>query len=145
MTKLSRAACLSLALIPVALASGCARTGGTEPAPAAVASAAAPARPVKPAYDATAELPESLRRDLQVRDYSFEPGENPVVSLRFFNSSQSGDIAFAARTVFYRSDGSVVDATQWSDIVVHPRSSASYRAASFSPWAVREEVQLRLP
>ncbi len=130
----------------VIVASGCA-TGGTESGssnPAHSSGVSAPSTRVVPST-ATGELPEELRRSLQVRDYGFKPGKRPTVSVRFFNASRNEEMVFHVRTIFYRADGSIVDATQWSDAAIRPRQSFQYRASSFSPWAKSEQVEIRLP
>lgn len=129
----------ALALAALA-AGGCASGSG--------AKAPEPAAPVVRREDFLALLdgavPDELKKTLEVRNYSFAAGDEPRVALDIFNASQDRTLSFEIRTLFFREDSSLVDATEWTAASAPPRGTFRYRAQSFSPWAKKEQVQLRM-
>lgn len=134
--------CLAVLAAAWALgAAGCASTDKTVAAPAAVAE------PVRREDFITllgGGVPEELKNRLEVRGYAFAPGESPRVAMEIYNPSETAPLSFEVRTLFFRDDSSLVDATEWTAGQAAPRRSFLYRAQSFSPWATREQVQLRM-
>ena len=93
------------------------------------------------------EVPIELKTAMQVRNYSFGVGEDggkPELRFQVFNLSESEMLTFEIRTLFFREDGSVIDVTPWSRASVNPRQTWRYAAVPFTPYAVDEQVQLRL-
>jgi hypothetical protein len=93
------------------------------------------------------EVPEELKNALEIRNYSFDRTrieERPEVRLDVFNLSNDTLLEFEIRTLFFREDGTIIDATEWARATARPRRSWRYQAISFTPWAVSEQVQLRL-
>ncbi|MEQ8820406.1 MAG: hypothetical protein RLY93_09175 [Sumerlaeia bacterium] len=99
------------------------------------------------------QVPEELKKTLEIRNYEFlQPSDEdayltvdlPEVRLNVFNRRETGVAHFEIRTIFFRQNGTVIDATPWTRGTVEPRKSFHYRAAAHSRFAVREQVQMRL-
>lgn len=92
-------------------------------------------------------VPDALRNTVEIRNYAFnrpEPPETPEVRLEIFNVLADRKVTFEIRTLFFREDGTVIDATEWEAAEAPPRGAFFYRASTFTPYAASEQVQLRL-
>jgi len=142
MPFVARTALAALAVAAAFGAAGCASAGKVAPSPAAVAAA-----PVK-REDFLALLnggvPDQLKNHVEVRDYKFAPGKEPRVSMEVYNPSATDALSFEIRTLFFREDSTLVDATEWTAGAAPPRGTFLYRAQSFSPWSAKEQVQMRM-
>lgn len=142
MPFVARTAFAALAVAAAFVAAGCASAGKAAPAPAAAAAA-----PVKREDFLTllnGGVPDELKNHVEVRKYAFAPGKEPRVSMEVYNPSATDALSFEIRTLFFREDSTLVDATEWTPGGAPPRRTFLYRAQSFSPWAAKEQVQLRM-
>lgn len=92
-------------------------------------------------------VPEAMRNTIEIRAYRFglsEIEDRPEVRLNVFNRLDDKSVTFEIRTLFFREDGSVIDATRWARAVAPPRQAYRYAAITFSDHAVSEQVQVRL-
>ena len=92
-------------------------------------------------------VPDAMKNALEIRNYAFGPSKNeelPEVRLEVFNLAEAKDLTFEIRTVFFREDGSAIDATDWVKATAPPRRAYRYRAVAYSKFAVKEQVQIRL-
>lgn len=92
-------------------------------------------------------VPDDMRNTIEIRDYRFglsDIEELPEVRLNLFNRLDDKPVTFEIRTLFFREDGSVIDATRWARVVAPPRQAYRYSAITFTPHAVSEQVQVRL-
>lgn len=91
---------------------------------------------------------EELARVLEIRNYRAiheDIGGQLEVDLSVFNIQRDRHLAFEIRTLFFREEGGLVDATPWTEAVAAPRRAFRYRAVASSPMARSELVQIRLP
>src|SRR5690606_32744372 len=92
-------------------------------------------------------VPDELKNTIEIRDYKFENTrieELPEVRLEVFNLLDEQPVSFEIRTLFFRKDSTVFDATEWVRATAPPRGSYRYRAIAWSPYAASEQVQIRL-
>jgi len=92
-------------------------------------------------------VPDILRNTIEIRNYSYgltEIEERPEVRLDVFNRLDDRPVTFEIRTLFFRGDGTVIDATEWAQATAEPRQFYRYRVISFTPYVESEQVQLRL-
>lgn len=137
-------------LAGVALLSGCSalHTQASKPTgPPEGKVAPAPAVPEKFLKIESAAVPEVLRRSLFIENYHEGLTEQgvPEVTLDLVSRRDTGVLALDIRTVYFRDDGTVIDVSEWSRVTVKPGLRLPYRCVSFTPYAVRAEVQLRVP
>lgn len=92
-------------------------------------------------------VPDALRNSVEIRNYAFELTrieELPEVRFDLFNRLGERALTFEVRTLFFREDGTVLDATEWVRATAPPRGTYRYRAMTWSPYAFSEQVQIRL-
>lgn len=154
---------ITVLLFVISMTAGCQRSvevdtsEPAEPVPLSPTQPLAPGPPLEPEepltwkYEEIVELQgddvaQELSKLIELREYQFEPDSDdgrPEVSLRFFNRHEKDPIVFDVRTLFFREDGSLIDATAWMEASALPRQSYRYRAFSFSKFATKELVQIR--
>jgi len=92
--------------------------------------------------------PDALKNVLEVRSYSFAPADPETgpaeVRCEFFNVQGDRALLFEVRTLFFRGDGILVDATAWTPAETAARRLFRYRAVASTPRAASGQVQLRL-
>lgn len=109
-----------------------------------------PARPVVTEEDflrlAGGGVPDILKNTIEIRHYSVEitrDEELPELRLELFNRLEDEPLHLELRTLWFRQDGSLIDASTWAHALIPPRRAYRYRCLAYSPYAVREQVQLR--
>ena len=95
------------------------------------------------------QVPDVLKNTVEIRDYGVEITKDeqlPELRLQLFNRLVDKPLHLEIRTVWFREDGSVIDASAWAKALVPPRRAYRYRCLAnspYSPFAVDEQVQLR--
>ena len=92
-------------------------------------------------------VPDALRNTIEIRNYQTDITRIeglPEVSLEVFNRLDEQPITFEIRTLWFRADGSIIDASEWVKATVPPRAGYPYRALCFTEFAEKEQVQIRL-
>jgi len=92
-------------------------------------------------------VPDELVQTIEIRNYATRITrieQLPEVRLDVFNRLNEEQLTFEIRTLWFREDGSIIDATEWVQATVNPRTSYPYRAMTFTDFAKREQVQIRL-
>lgn len=141
-----------LAVVLATLLWGACASGGAGETRAPVAEPAPPPEAPLPTIDDFIALvdgaaPGELARTIEVRGYKTQITEiekRLEVQLSVFNRLRNQPIEFEIRTLFFRADGSIIDATPWARATAPARTTYHYRALAHTDFAEREQVQVRL-